>query len=95
MRIVMSAALVAISLAWAGETPAECVCRCIDGELGVICVGPIPAQPVCAPRICPATQPSVAPTLVTRAPPPGTTQCRLAQVLNPQTGRYEWVELCR
>ena len=95
MRNIISAALLSTALAVAGEAAAECVCRCIDGELGAICVGPIQAQPACAPRVCPATQPSVAPTLASRAPPPGTTQCRMAQVLNPQTGLYEWLELCK
>ena len=95
MRIVMTAAFIAMSLACASEAVAECVCRCIDGTLGAICVGPIEAPPACAPRDCPTAQRSIPPALASRAPPPGTTQCQMAQVLNPQSGRYEWLELCR
>ena len=95
MRKIMSAALVAMSFACAGEAAAECVCRCIEGKVGAICLGPIQAAPACEPRACPTAQPSIPPVLASRAPPPGTTQCQMAQVLNPQTGRYEWLELCK
>jgi hypothetical protein len=95
MRIMMSAVLVAISLACAGEAAAECVCRCIDGELGAICLGSTVVPPVCAPRVYPTAPQFTPPHIAQTAPPAGTTQCRMAQVLNAQTGRYEWMELCR
>jgi hypothetical protein len=40
MRIMMNAALVAFSLACAGEAAAERVCRCVDGELGLFALAP-------------------------------------------------------
>ncbi len=50
MRIMMSAALAAASFAWAGEAAAQCVCGCIDGQVGVICKGSMQAAPqTCAP----------------------------------------------
>lgn len=95
MRVMMSAALVATSLACTGAAAAECVCRCIDGELGAICLGSTDVPLVCAPRVCPTTPQFTPPRIAQRAPPAGTTLCHMAQVLNPQTGRYEWMELCR
>ena len=95
MRNIVGAALLATALAVAGEAAAECVCRCIDGELGAICVGSTVVPPVCAPRVCPTAPQFSPPRIAQTAPPAGTTQCRMAQVLNPQSGRYEWMELCR
>jgi len=95
MRTLIRATLVVASLAFAGEAAAECVCRCIDGELGAICIGSTVVPPVCAPRVCPAAPQFTPPRIAQTAPPAGTTQCRMAQVLNPQTGLYEWLELCK
>lgn len=96
MRNIMAIALAAASVAWSGAAAAQCVCGCIDGQLAVVCRGSMQAAPqACAPRVCPAPQPSVPPVLASSTPPPGTTQCLMAQVLNPQTNRYEWVEVCR
>ena len=95
MKSIMSTAFVAILLACASEAPAECICRCINGELGAICLGPTDVPPACVPRICPASPQSTPPRIAQKAPPAGTTQCRMAQVLNPQTDQYEWIELCR
>jgi hypothetical protein len=96
MRYMMAAALAAASFAWGGTAAAECVCGCVNGEVGIICRGSMQAAPQsCAPRVCPAPQPSAAPVVASSAPPPGTTQCIMAQVLNSQTNQYEWVEVCR
>ena len=95
VRTIMSAALVAMSLTCASEAAAECVCGCIDGQLGVICNGSMQAPPVCAPRVCPVAPSSMPPRVAQLTPPPGTTRCFMAQVLNPSTGQYEWTEVCR
>ena len=95
MRTLIRATFVVASLALAGAAAAECVCRCIDGELGAICLGSTVVPPVCAPRVCPAAPQFTPPRIAQTAPPAGTTQCRMAQVLNPQTGLYEWLELCK
>jgi hypothetical protein len=96
MRTLMSAALMAASVAWSGAAAADCVCGCVDGNVAVICRGSMQAAPqTCVARVCPAPQSSTAPVVASSAPPPGTTQCIMAQVLNSQTNRYEWVEVCR
>lgn len=95
MRNIMRAALFAISFAGAGEAAADCVCRCVNGELGAICVGSTAVPPVCAPRACPATTQNTPPRLAQSSPPAGTTQCLMVQVLNPKSGRYDWQELCK
>ena len=97
MRNMMAAAaLAAASCAWSGTAAAECVCGCVNGEVGIICRGSMQAAPqTCTPRVCPAPQPSAPPVVASSAPPPGTTQCIMAQVLSPQSNRYEWVEVCR
>ena len=94
MRKLMSAAVLAISLACAGEAAAQCVCRCIEGELGAICLASSDVPPVCTPRLCPAAPQSTPPGISLAAPPAGTTECRLGQVLNPRSDRYEWMALC-
>ena len=95
MKRIVSTAFVAISLACASEAAADCFCRCINGELGAICLGSTVVAPACAPRLCPAAPQSTPPRIAQKAPPAGTTGCRMVQVLNPQTDRYEWIELCR
>lgn len=95
MRKILSAALAAISLTFAGEAVAECVCRCVNGTVAAICDRATEAAPVCAPRICPIAAPSNPPRLARLTPPPGTTHCFMAQVLNPSTGQYEWTDVCR
>ena len=96
MRIFVNAAFAAVTIALAGEAAAECVCGCVDGQVAVVCRGSTQAAPqTCAPRVCPSPQLSAPPVVASSAPPPGTTQCIMAQVLSPQTNRYEWVEVCR
>lgn len=88
-------AAVMCTLGFADDAGAACVCRCVDGEVRALCSSSIDVPPICAPRVCQITPPSVAPIQVPRVPPVGTTECRMAQVLNPRTQRYEWREVCR
>jgi hypothetical protein len=96
MRNLMAMALIATGLAFAGEVAAMCECACINGQLAVVCRGSTQTAPqTCEPRVCPAPQASTPPVVASSAPPPGTTQCIMAQMLNPKTNQYEWVEVCR
>lgn len=77
-----------------GSANANCVCRCVNGEVRPICQSPLSVPPPCAPTICPITPPSVEPIRPPVVPPPGTQGCRQVQVLNPRTGMYEWKTVC-
>ncbi len=74
---------------------AGCVCRCVNGEMQAICSSTLDIEPICAPAICPITPPAIRPIDPPTVPPIGTSSCRSKQVLNPQTGRYEWQQICR
>jgi hypothetical protein len=39
--------------------------------------------------------PSIAPIVTPMVPPIGTSQCAPQQVMNPNTGFYEWRTICR
>jgi hypothetical protein len=86
-------ALIALVLLASGAH-AECICRCVNGEVQPICRSSLDVAPVCAPRVCPITPPSVQPIQRPMVPPVGASDCRQAQVLNPYTGRYEWRTVC-
>lgn len=73
---------------------ADCVCRCVNGEVQAICSSAIDLEPICPPRICSIVPPSVRPIQAPRVPPIGTTNCRKEQVYNEYTRRYEWKTLC-
>lgn len=77
------------------DAGAACVCRCVNGEVRALCSSSIDIEPICAPQVCSIVPPSIAPIQQPRIPPIGTQSCRQAQVLNPNTGRYEWREICR
>ena len=74
---------------------AECVCRCVNGQMQPLCQNAIDLPPICPPTVCNITPPSLVPIQQPRVPPIGTTGCRQAQVQNPRTGQYEWREVCR
>ena len=96
MRYLMSlTGVLACLLTHPSEVAAACVCRCVDGEVRAICSSSIDVAPICAPAVCPITPPSVSPIPAPRVPPIGTDSCRMAQVLNPRTGQYEWRQVCR
>ncbi len=74
---------------------ADCVCRCVNGQMQPLCQNAIDLPPICPPTVCGITPPSIAPIQPPRVPPIGTTNCRQAQIQNPRTGQYEWREVCR
>lgn len=87
--------ILACSMTLVNDATADCVCRCINGEVRALCSSAIDLQPICSPQVCPITPPSIAPIQQPYVPPVGTTNCRQAQVQNPRTGQYEWREVCR
>ena len=74
---------------------AGCSCRCVNGSVQALCSSTLEIPPICAPRICPSTSPSVKPLPSLKLNPLGTTSCRQKQVLNPYTGLYQWKRVCR
>jgi len=78
----------------AREARAACRCACVNGEVVALCSDSLEMPPICPPRICPIVPPAIEPIQPPRIPPLGTSQCRMKQVLNPSTGRYEWKEVC-
>lgn len=96
MRLRLLAVLIGLAMpALAGRSDAACVCLCMDGRNQPICESAIDLKPICPPRVCPIAPPSVAPIQPPRVPPLGRSSCEQKQVLNPNTGRYEWREVCR
>src|ERR1700683_4174822 len=75
-------------------TYANCVCRCVNGEVQAICSSAIDIQPICSQGICPIATPGITPIQPLGIPPLGTTDCHQAQVYNPYTRQYEWKTLC-
>jgi hypothetical protein len=73
---------------------ADCVCRCVNGEMQPLCSSTIDLPPICPPRLCPLVPPAIAPLDAPRLPPLGTSVCIQRQVLNPYTRQYEWRRIC-
>jgi len=88
-------AALALAMLWSGVVSAECICRCVNGEVRPICRSSLDVPPPCAPQVCPIVPPSIAPIAAPRVPPVGTTSCRQVQVYNPRTMQHEWREVCR
>jgi len=74
---------------------AECVCKCVNGEVVPICTSSIDIEPICAPRICPITPPRIKPIDPPVIPPIGTRGCTNKQVYNEYTHQYEWRLVCK
>ena len=71
---------------------ADCACRCLNGEVQVLCTIALDFRPVCSPTSCSPVPPSIqAPSV----PAIGATGCVKLQVLNPYTRQLEWRQICR
>lgn len=92
MKRTLLMALLALS---GGAAQADCVCRCVNGQVQAICSSPLDLRPLCAPQLCPITPPTIRPLQMPQLPPLGASSCEQRQVLNPYTGRYEWRTLCQ
>jgi hypothetical protein len=74
---------------------AECACSCVDGQMQPVCESAIDLRPLCPVTVC-AIPPALArPIQPPVLPPLGTTKCTQRQVLDPDTGQYEWQSVCR
>jgi hypothetical protein len=89
------AMMILMGLAPIGAAQAGCQCLCSGGENRPFCTSTLDVAPICPPRVCPIAPPSIAPIQTPRLPPLGTSDCRPQQILNPNTGRYEWRSVCR
>ncbi len=74
---------------------AECVCKCVNGEVRPLCSSSLEITPICAPRICPIVPPRIEPIQRPVVPPIGTTECKPKLVYDEQTHRYEWKTICQ
>jgi hypothetical protein len=92
MRLLLAAIFV---LSLTAGVRAECVCRCVDGRMQPLCESSIDVPPICPATICAPTLPLPKPVQAPPIPPVGTTKCSPRQVLDPNTGQYEWQNVCR
>jgi hypothetical protein len=58
------------------------------------CVSSIDVPPICPATVCAIPPISIKPIQPPGIPPLGTWLCTPRQVANPNTGRYEWRNLC-
>lgn len=91
MRLVGA---IGVIMMLATPASANCVCRCVDGEMQPLCSNSIDIPPVCMPTVCAIVPPSITPITPPSIPPLGTSECSQRQVQNPDTGRYEWQRVC-
>lgn len=84
-----------IGLIFNTHAESACVCTCVNGRNVPICEKAIDLEPICPPRVCPILTPSVEPINPVRVPPIGTSDCRMVQIYNEHTGRYEWQQVCQ
>lgn len=92
--LILGVALVSFLHLSSREASAVCRCACVNGEVVALCSNSLEIPPICPPRICPIVPPAIEPIQPPRIPPLGTSDCRMMQVLNPRTGRYEWKQIC-
>lgn len=92
MRLLLTAALL---LYLTATSHAECVCRCVDGQMQPICESTIDLRPLCPVMVCALPLPQSKPIQPPVLPPLGTTKCTPRQVLDPDAGQYEWQSVCR
>lgn len=74
---------------------ADCVCRCVNGQVQPICSSTMDLAPLCGAQLCPLTPSSLQPLTPPTLPPLGTTGCQNKQVLNPYSHQYEWKLICQ
>lgn len=89
MRIAVFAAALLLST----SAFAQCVCRCVNGQAQPVCRSPLDLKPMCI-EVCPLAPLGLPPMGLQPLPPLGTSSCRSVQILNPNTGLYEWRTVC-
>ena len=74
---------------------ADCACRCLNGEVQVLCTIALDFRPVCSPTSCSPVPPSIRPFQVPSVPAIGASGCVRQKMLNPYTRQFEWRQICR
>lgn len=92
MRFVVVSVLLFVLPA---ATSADCVCRCVNGQVRSICAEAVDLPDICDPDVCDPAPPDIRPIDGPDIPPLGTRECAPEQVQNPDTGEYEWQTLCQ
>jgi hypothetical protein len=69
---------------------AECVCKCLAGQVKAVCDNPRELRPLCASHPCP-----IKPPVSENITSPAKTDCVAQKVYNPFTGAYENKLLCK
>ena len=87
--------LIVLLLIFSQTIYANCVCRCMNGEMVPICSNTMEMPPMCPSQMCPMTPPSMKPMDPMTMPPMGTKSCTNQQVLNTYTHQYEWKLICQ
>lgn len=90
MRILATLLLVLAALS---SAQANCVCRCVNGQMEPLCSSSIDLPPICPPTVCPIMAPSIAPIQPPMVPPIGTSSCHQARVCN-AFGGCSWQTVC-
>jgi hypothetical protein len=89
-----AAALLFAGLVAPAPAEARCTCTCVNGREVALCDFPGQPAPPCGRPCRPA--PASPPPVIRASPNPvGATACFPAQVQNPETGQWEWQEVCR
>lgn len=94
MKPPIAAAAFALAFMMPLAAFASCVCRCVDGQMQPLCSRTGELRPTCPVTLCDIVPPSTAPYMLPEVPPIGTTSCRMAQVMDPGTEKYEWQRVC-
>jgi hypothetical protein len=79
MRLLLIAAFLLMMMT---GPQAECVCRCVEGEMQPICESAIDLRPLCPVTVCALPLPLARPIQPPVLPPLGTTKCTQRQVLD-------------
>jgi hypothetical protein len=74
---------------------AVCVCQCLNGLAQSVCTSTLDVPPFCPAIACSFAPPPLAVNPAPFLPQKDTRSCQMTQIYNPNSGRYEWRELCR
>ena len=94
MKFLLYFIILTTFILWSDNLSAKCTCTCVNGENQALCDNSIDLKPICPLTICPIVPFSIKPLKLPSIPPIGASSCTQKQVLDPQTRRYEWKEIC-
>lgn len=93
--LLLALVIFLVSAGAGGRAFASCECACVEGKTQAVCSSSIDIKPICPARVCPIAPPSVRPITPPTVPPVGASNCRMEQVYDQSTHRYEYKKLCR